>query len=1567
MRHACGLGLGGVGVAAAVPKGARGSVPRGLRRPRGVSGLSTGGPGGLGVHGRHRRGVSTRCAVGDEEGATVGGSGSGSGSGSFAPTLASPAERFVAELSGADQAEGRRAERVEALTREAEGLRSKSRALTEELDRLVGDCFGDLEVVGVEGEGGEEVLRFPGLDAEGLGELGKTRPAVLEGLLKAAQAAGRWGEYQRRSHDLALERGRVTEEAEGKEREADRVREAPVEMFLVEAEDEGRGEESVRPRKRAGSAVIVLVAGFESFNAGLYREAGEKLREVQPNIDLRVYSDRELGTPEGREEVEASLKEADAFFGSLLFDFDQVEWLKERIVHIPVRLVFESALELMSETQLGSFQMKPDTGGKKAGPPPAVKKVLSLFGSQKEEDKLVGYLSFLKVGPKLLKFFPGKKVADIRNWLTVYGYWNQGGQGNVVSMFVTLAKEYLLEEGAVDAVHIEPVREVPSLGTYHPCLWDCRDPSFDCGCCSHPGILESPASYLKWHREHAAERGLNPDAPVVGILLYRKHVITRQPYLPALVRRFEQAGLTPLPIFINGVEAHTVVRDLLTSSHEQGRRAEGIVDIDSLKPDAVTVDAVVSTIGFPLVGGPAGSMEAGRQAELSAQILSAKNVPYIVSAPLLIQDIDSWKRDGVGGLQSVVLYSLPELDGAIDAVPLGGLKGDDIILEPERVEKLAARVKAWIALRAKPVGERKVAVMVYGFPPNVGATGTAALLNVPSSLEATLVRLKDAGYDVGAMPGDGWDGEKIVAALKALEAPLNVAAGGASASALEAAAACGARVTARVVTAPELRAWLGKRQTSRIEAQWGDLDGYTGLMSAGPGRLVISGLSFGNVWFGCQPLLGLEGDPMRLLFERDLTPHPQYAAFYKFLHASPESGLGADAVVHFGMHGTAEWLPGSPLGNTLDSWSDILAGNLPNIYVYAANNPSESIVAKRRGYGTIVSHNVPPYGRAGLYKELSTLKELLVEFREDPEANAGLKPIIADSLATSGLHEDCPWGDSSDSSLVSAEEAADETNAERFEAYAVKLAAYLVELEQRLFSEGLHVLGAKPSPAQLSAYLGAFFGDRISGGATDLVADLGSGNVEADRAKLEAVWAAESDSLPGDLEEALKIRNLLMQTPDELDGLVRGLNGEYIAPAPGGDLLRDGSGVLPTGRNIHALDPYRMPSPAAWERGRKLAQAIVEQHRAANGGSYPETVAVMLWGLDAIKTKGESLAIALELIGARPVKESTGRVVRFELTPLEELGRPRIDIVCSLSGIFRDSFANVIDLLDDAIARAANAEGEDEAMNFVKKHSRELSDSDEMNPTARIFSNPAGDYGSMVNERVGTGAWDDGDELGETWASRNAFSYGRGGERGVARPKLLRKLLASTDRIVQEIDSVEYGLTDINEYYANTGALKRAADVERKRSGNDVSGNGVGVSIVEAYGKEAKPKDLDSVLRMEYRSKLLNPKWAEAMSKQGSGGAYEISTRMTALIGWGGTAGFQEDWVYDQADQTYIQDEQMRERLKKANPQAFGNILRRMLEAHGRGMWKADEETIRRLQDMYEDVDELLEGQNIRA
>ena len=1456
---------------------------------------------------------------------------------------------------------------------------------------------GNADEAGDAGEAGEARSAVVPCEAAFQSLSKETQSALIEAI-KASEKQ-RWMKFEAAVPRLKLKRTRMEEQLARSEAARTSIESAGSKVHseyddiydgkFTDSERVGDNANAGGSKKLMKTSMvrIVLLTGFESFNSDLYRKVSVGLSRSYPDlVDLVVFNDQDIASRPG--DVEEALASADVFFSSLIFDFDQVEWLNARIEAIPYKFIFESALELMSSTRVGEFEMRPSPEGKKAGPPPAVKKVLGLFGSGKEEDKLVGYLSFLKIGPKLLKYLPGKKVKDLRNWLTVYSYWNEGGEENVTSMISYILRECF----ELPSSPPEPgaLVETPATGCLHP---------------AHDGFFESPAAYVNWYEREGPLASRWAECPKAAVLLYRKHVITGQPYIMDLISCLEKEGVIPVPIFINGVEAHTIVRDQLTSDAELAAdrandpfgAAMADMGITGLGGGSgkVRIDSVINTIGFPLVGGPSGTMEGGRQIDISKSILSSKNVPYMVAAPLLIQDMGSWVEKGIAGLQSVVLYSLPELDGAIDSVPLGALVGESIYLVPERVTRLAGRVKSWVSLRRKPASEKKIGIILYGFPPGVGATGTAALLNVPKSLENIFASLKEAGYDVGDFPvGDRDAGERIVEYLKKMSREELTCRGVNHVRNVlgeDLASSLGATVAGTDMVAERLKEYLTFDETwgptewgpmpflpapdllvTKMEAAWGDLGKYrSGLSTTTSGEAVVTGLQFGNVFIGVQPLLGVEGDPMRLLFERDLTPHPQYAAFYKWL----QHDFGADAVVHCGTHGTSEWLPGSPLGNTGLSWSDIMLSSIPNVYVYTANNPSESIIAKRRGYGTVVSHNVPPYGRSGLYKQLLELKALLMEYREASMPAAGELADIVDQaevggsadVATQGASRRPNGGDDLQQPILDLIDSIGLQNdcgefdgsAGRFSSYASEVYTYLLEVENRLYSEGLHVLGAPPNPEQMTKYLSAYFDGKLAAdvieevvrGAAPTNGSMGSGGETSAESTSGTAPSPSNDQVLRN--EAITIRNLLEENTNELTSMVSALNGEYILPEAGGDLLRDGAGVLPTGRNIYALDPYRMPGPSAMIRGTAAAEAILDAHRAANDGAYPETVSVALWGLDAIKTKGESVAIVLALVGARPIKEGTGRIVRFELIPLEEVGHPRIDCWTNVSGIFRDSFQNVLDLLDDLFKRAAQAD-EPLEMNFIKRHVRDMEDAGLENPTARLFSNPSGDYGSMVNERVGASNWDDGAELGDTWVSRNSFSYGRGQEKGTARPEVLESLLKTTDRCVQQIDSVEYGLTDIQEYYANTGALKKAAESAKG------DGSKVGCSIVETFSSEIKPRELEDVIRMEYRSKLLNPKWADAMVASGSGGAFEVSQRMTAMIGWGATA-ISEDWTWDQASAQYVFDEKMAGKLREANPEAFKNIVARCIEASGRGMWNADEATLERLQNLYNDLDSQME------
>jgi magnesium chelatase subunit H len=422
---------------------------------------------------------------------------------------------------------------------------------------------------------------------------------------------------------------------------------------------------------------------------------------------------------------------------------------------------------------------------------------------------------------------------------------------------------------------------------------------------------------------------------------------------------------------------------------------------------------------------------------------------------------------------------------------------------------------------------------------------------------------------------------------------------------------------------------------------------------------------------------------------------------------------------------------------------------------------------------------------------------------------------------------------------------------------------------------------------------------------------------------------------------------------EELDAVVHALEGGYIRPAYGADPVRAGAAALPSGRNIHGIDPWRLPTDLALERGRRTAEALLERHRAAHDGAWPRTVAQALWAMDTIKTEGEGLGVVLALVGAEPERDGQGKIFRFGLIPLERLGRPRIDVLLDVSAVFRDTFQMSLDLLDDLFRRAALADEPADA-NFLRANTDALRAAGRSvdEATARIFTQAPGLYGTGVDELVEENQWEEAGQLADTYERRNAHTAG-GTRGGAAAPEVLRGLLGTVDHVFQAIDSVEYGLTDMSHYYGHSGALQVAASRAR--------GEGVDLSYAETAGGEPRVTGADEMLRIEARAKLLNPKWYEAMLAHGHGGAAEIGNRFTHLVGWG-ALGAMDAWVYEDAAQTFVLDEVMRRRLETANPQAARNVIGRLIEAHGRGMWQADAATLERLQGLYADIEDRLEG-----
>ena len=801
----------------------------------------------------------------------------------------------------------------------------------------------------------------------------------------------------------------------------------------------------------------------------------------------------------------------------------------------------------------------------------------------------------------------------------------------------------------------------------------------------------------------------------------------------------------------------------------------------------------------------------------------------------------------------------------------------------ERAEMLAARVTKLIALRRAENAEKRVAVVLFNFPPNAGAAGSAQFLSVFASLHATLRRLGREGYRV-----------EVPATVDALREAIL----GGNAARFGTEANVHAKVSADTIVARET--WLNE-----IEAAWGPAPGK--LQSDGT-SVQILGQQFGNVFVGLQPALGYEGDPMRLLFEGRFAPTHAFAAFYRWLRED----FRAHAVLHFGTHGSLEFMPGKQSGLSADCWPDRLIGDVPNIYLYAANNPSEGVLAKRRSGAVLVSYLTPALTNSGVYKGLAALKSSVERWRAATPGSDELRDL-AELIGDQAIALDL------DGSDVTA------------------LAAKLYEIERELIPQGLHIAGEAATREERIAMIAASSEARSEPLAHDTIVALVDGTLDADTPILQDMAA---------LDRALS-------TNGEIDGLVLALSARYIRPVTGGDLLRSPE-ILPTGRNIHGFDPFRIPSAYAVKDGAAQAQRLIERS-IADAGHLPETVAMVLWGTDNLKSEGAQIAQAMALMGARPRFDSYNRLAGAELMSLEELGRPRIDVVVTLSGVFRDLLPLQTRMLAQAALLAAEAD-EPVEHNFIRRHALSHSAEHGCNletAALRVFSNAEGAYGANVNLMIDTGAWTDPDELADSFERQKGFAYGVKGA-PVRQAAVLAAALKTVDCAYQNLESVELGITSIDQYVDTLGGISRA--VTRAK------GTAAPVYIGDQTQGAGKVRSLQEQVALETRTRILNPVWTEGLLRHGYEGVRQIEGSVTTTMGWSATTGEVDPWVYQRIGETYVLDAEMRERIAALNPKAAARVANRLIEASDRNYWQPDAATLAALHAASDELEDRLEG-----
>ncbi|MEM8749465.1 MAG: magnesium chelatase subunit H [Pseudomonadota bacterium] len=1239
--------------------------------------------------------------------------------------------------------------------------------------------------------------------------------------------------------------------------------------------------------------INVVLITLDNNLAGAVAQARQELAPALPNLNLSVHAATDWHENDASlQACKNDIAKGDIVVASMLFIEEHVKAviddLAERRDHCDAMVCCMSAGEVMKNTSMGKFKMD----GEQKGPLALLKK---LRGSSKPGTKETGktagerQMRMLKRLPKMLKYIPGT-AQDVRAYFLTLQYRLSASPDNIANMVRMLVNRYSDGERAAlnGNLPAELPIDYPETGVYHP-------------------LIENRVS------ENLSDLPMMPDAKgTVGLLLLRSYILAGDTgHYDGVIRAFNEKGLNVVPCFCNGLDNRPAI-DRFLSGGETG----------------ASLDAIVSLTGFSLVGGPAYS-----DATAAADALADLDIPYVSAHVTEFQSLETWEasKTGLMPIETTIMVAIPELDGAVGAQVFGGRSESAIdrpctcarnmgtcptgqrCMQPhaERVETLAARVEKLVALRRKERAERKVALTIFNFPPNAGNLGTAAFLSVFESLHATLTKMQAEGYAIENLPEtpDGLRDEILHGNAEQYGAQANV--------------------HDLIATDDHVRR---EPHLKQLEEAWG----------LAPGRdftngssIFVLGKQFGNVLIAVQPGFGYEGDPMRLLFEQGFAPTHAFSAFYRYLRED----YAADAVLHFGTHGALEFMPGKQVGMSEECWSDRLIADLPNFYLYAANNPSEGTIAKRRSAATLISYLTPPVTQAGLYKGLGELKATLDRLRNTDEDNTAelesLYELTAAQVDQLNLEIASPPCDRN--------------------SFIAEVSEKLLEMEYSLIPSGLHVAGQAMDVAEREDMLSHIaLADQSAEHSDQLVKAI-----VADDAKTIATLREKAES-PEELGliEKLKTANTQLCENRELDGIMHALDGRFVRPSPSGDLIRTPD-ILPTGRNIHGFDPFKIPSVFATRDGVRQAAKVLERYLEKDN-ALPETVAIVLWGTDNLKTEGAPMAQALALIGARPRLDSYGRVVGAELISLEELKRPRIDVVVTLSGIFRDLLPLQAKMLAEACHLAAIAD-EPIEQNFIRKHAlayaREKGCSID-DATYRVFSNAEGAYGANVNYLIGSSAWSDDEEIANQYSSRKCFAIDAKGKTE-KRVEVFDKVMSQVDLAYQNLDSVELGVTTIDHYFDTLGGIAKTVSRKKAEAGHEAP---LTVFISDQTQGEGKVRTLDEQVSLETRTRSLNPKWFEGMLDHGYEGVRQIESQVANTMGWSATTGQVQPWVYQELSNTFILDEAMRNRLADLNPASASRLINRMIEAQERDYWAPDEDTLAALQSASEELEDRLEG-----
>ena len=1164
-------------------------------------------------------------------------------------------------------------------------------------------------------------------------------------------------------------------------------------------------------------------------------------------------------------------------------------------------------------------------------------------------------------------------VAEVE---TVFAYLMQGGVQNFQNLFLFISDTYF----GTDYGHEAPA-PLPWEGIYHPEVPEGTDVE----------------TYIA--------RRFQPGRPSIGVLFYRAHWMSGN-LLPidALVRSLEGMGANVLPVFAFS----------LKHSPEGDGQANRAFTEFLAGPDGVArVHCIINTMGMSM-----GEISAEGPAVAtgwSVNYLDNLNVP-MVQAIISTGTQDEWLESelGLGPIDTAMSVALPEFDGRLISVPIsfkeeitahrqaqdeggpGGLSGKLQRYAPreDRVELVSRLAIKQATLGMKPNSEKRIALILSNYPTKDARIGNAVGLDTPASAVLVLNALKDAGYEVCDIPETG---DELVHRIiercsndrdSLTEEQLRLAAGH--------------------VTAQQYAGWFAtfpEDVRDELSRDWGDPPGQVYRTN---GSLAIAGIDLGNVFVGLQPPRGFGDNPIAIYHSPDMAPTHHYIAYYRWVR----DVFGADAILHLGKHGTLEWLPGKGIGMSPSCYPEVALDDVPLFYPFIINDPGEGSQAKRRAHATVVDHLIPAMTTADSYGDIARIEQLMDEHYQcqtlDPTKLPLLEAQIWEVVQQAELHRDLGI----------------ESQPDDFGEFILEIDGYLCELKDAQIKDGLHILGDTPEGEQMVGLLCALTRLDISGVPSlrrsvaeafgldygQITEDLGG---SADFALPAGLLAADGDApvrTNGDVLERIELlcrqayREMLergfhigdaapvvnsvvgwpdaqtqgvleyvadtvypalLRTPDEIGNLLRGLEGKYVPPGPSGAPTRGMANILPTGRNFYSVDPKTIPSPAAWETGQQLAGSLLEKYLEEEG-AYPEMVGLVVWGTSAMRTHGDDVAQILHLLGVRPKWQAESRrVLGLEVIPLEELGRPRIDVTVRISGFFRDAFPNLINLLDQAVELAASLdEAPDE--NYVVKHLREdlarretaTAPGDEGQGDRnlyRIFGSKPGTYGAGILTVIDERNWETVEDLAEVYTAWGGYAYTQR-DHGVHARDQFRQRFSQIVVAAKNQDTREHDIFDSDDYMQYHGGMIATVRALTGRNPRQFFGD-------SADPSRARNRDLQDEARRVFRSRVVNPKWIESMKRHGYKGAFELAATVDYMFGYDATAQVIEDWMYEDVTESYVFDPDTQRFFRQSNPWALKGVVERLLEAIERGLWEEPPPEMReKLQQLYLELEADLEA-----